>query len=609
MKIFIHVGPPKTGTSAIQKWCTEHTSWLLEHGCYYPEHELDDNGVSSGNLESLYNRTSNGSLIFSNAKLSKLIEQAKLVDADTILLSSEFFFKRIDELAELLPDAIFIAYIRFELGLIESSYNQSVKRHRHTEILKLPQSPLNNSLHFLSKYIDLVGQKRVKLRAYGHSAFTGGSIVSDLMDGIGIQLDESMLTLPSSRVNSGYTLEGLEFKRWFNAYPSDGLDSLLDAFLQQEAESGVLNFSIISGSAFVKLKKILLKQLMSFCDRFEVINDEALLASAAAQQQYKVKIQNIGHVTFSTLVSHFIQFNMQVLPLLEQFLVEYSQNELCPEDKLRVSEISKAVNAARSANRKVLAPTWLKSLVNNARNRLIGENAKNHEVISKWEMAPNFKLPNQVNTNAQLLWHQIPFSESQVFLKALQNIYGKKSVFIGGGEADELVAKSEVKHSTLITAKVVCGNFSDTDKLSVYFPNAMEICWIQDPLERLWQYFKSVLHNERPLELYQQLMTLAQKKRLVNEKYLFVAMLESPVFTKSNNVYSTYFDEESMKRLCFVGALHRWNEDISKLDSLLSEPVSRRALIETKNRVTLPSDLRKFDSLLSREYEVLSPYL
>ncbi len=57
INIIIHIGPPKTGTSAIQKWLKDHTDDLKQCGVYYPEHLEDSNGVSSGNLLSIFERT------------------------------------------------------------------------------------------------------------------------------------------------------------------------------------------------------------------------------------------------------------------------------------------------------------------------------------------------------------------------------------------------------------------------------------------------------------------------------------------------------------------------------------------------------------------------
>ena len=69
MKIIIHVGPSKTGTSAIQNWLSSHQKNLLELGIYYPPHRVDINGISSGNLLQVFDRDGDESI-----KLSELRE-------------------------------------------------------------------------------------------------------------------------------------------------------------------------------------------------------------------------------------------------------------------------------------------------------------------------------------------------------------------------------------------------------------------------------------------------------------------------------------------------------------------------------------------------------
>lgn len=54
MQFIFHIGPPKTGTSAIQYWCETHRDELLKHNIYYPAHDVDANGISPGNLQSIY---------------------------------------------------------------------------------------------------------------------------------------------------------------------------------------------------------------------------------------------------------------------------------------------------------------------------------------------------------------------------------------------------------------------------------------------------------------------------------------------------------------------------------------------------------------------------
>jgi hypothetical protein len=40
MKVFLHIGPHKTATTAIQDFATVHSDWLLKHGLFYPSFDL-----------------------------------------------------------------------------------------------------------------------------------------------------------------------------------------------------------------------------------------------------------------------------------------------------------------------------------------------------------------------------------------------------------------------------------------------------------------------------------------------------------------------------------------------------------------------------------------
>ncbi|MEI8640730.1 hypothetical protein P4S68_04950 [Pseudoalteromonas sp. Hal099] len=115
IKVVIHIGPPKTGTSAIQ-YCLQHDRpRLAEHGIYYPKHTTDINGISSGNLNSIYDVTSSGRLL-NKLKVDKLINLCEKQGMDTLLLSSEFFFENMDEIGNVFPSAVFVAYIRESIG-------------------------------------------------------------------------------------------------------------------------------------------------------------------------------------------------------------------------------------------------------------------------------------------------------------------------------------------------------------------------------------------------------------------------------------------------------------------------------------------------------------
>ncbi|MFT7261331.1 MAG: hypothetical protein ACI9MS_003205, partial [Glaciecola sp.] len=128
-EIYIHVGPPKTGTSAVQKWLSSNQAILQKQGVLYPSHSVDANGVSSGNVNCIYDIDDKKQIQLNKDRLDILIRDFQASQFSILLLSSEFFFRQMEELKRLIPDAKFIAYIRNPIETKESGYNQSVKRH------------------------------------------------------------------------------------------------------------------------------------------------------------------------------------------------------------------------------------------------------------------------------------------------------------------------------------------------------------------------------------------------------------------------------------------------------------------------------------------------
>lgn len=97
MRLVIHVGLPKAGSTAFQDWCNTSSSILSDYGVYYPGIE-SENGVflvsylSSPSLESLA-KVLNQLRIFASEAQSRGLE--------TLLLSSEQIFEFSDSLEKL----------------------------------------------------------------------------------------------------------------------------------------------------------------------------------------------------------------------------------------------------------------------------------------------------------------------------------------------------------------------------------------------------------------------------------------------------------------------------------------------------------------------------
>ncbi|OEE62300.1 hypothetical protein A1OK_21140 [Enterovibrio norvegicus FF-454] len=233
-KVVIHFGPGKTGSSALQAWCNSNTETLAQHGIYYPAHAVDANGVSSGNVDAIANRDAKGNRTLDEKKLNTLLAEFERSDAQTLLLSSEFFFPMLRNIYEQLPDAVYVGYIRDPLELHESDYNQRVKLHSyflpfHAPVASFPV------VDALARVMDDCKGIDLRLRPYGKGLFIGGSIIADLLSELlsGKEQLELETAQSTKLVNSSYDYATREFKRLLNYFPIEHLELNIHRLLQK----------------------------------------------------------------------------------------------------------------------------------------------------------------------------------------------------------------------------------------------------------------------------------------------------------------------------------------------------------------------------------------
>ncbi|WP_051275663.1 hypothetical protein [Aestuariibacter salexigens] len=229
-RIIFHVGPPKTGSSAIQNCLAENAKQLRTHGILYPLHNRDSNFVSSGNMDSVFSKNSEGEWTFNQLKWQELEARFRRSTCHTLLLSSEFFFSKMEEITEHISHAHFIAYIRDPLATRESEYNQGVKRHGQTAAFNHLAVVSPGRLETLIDSWHKFGGHRFSLRMYHDTLFEGGNLITDFLVTIGAgNLTEKV---KNKLINRSYSFEALEAKRFLNQYDIKGLNSELDLALQ-----------------------------------------------------------------------------------------------------------------------------------------------------------------------------------------------------------------------------------------------------------------------------------------------------------------------------------------------------------------------------------------
>jgi len=240
-QVYIHVGPPKTGTSAIQSWLNNSIKELKAHGIFYPSHKFDKNGISSGNFEEIVTITGEGNRYFDDEKASVTLSKFTQSSYKTLLLSSEHFFYYLLWFFSRLPKSKFIFYIRHPIASLESSFHQEVKRHGRTKNFTLPRDLGFYNLLVISHLSRAFGVE-VEYRYYGNETFEGGTLFTDFA-----RCFDSFIDPPKSskRLNTQYSAGALRLMRAANSVAEKALLQELDLFLQKESEK-VDNFSLLS---------------------------------------------------------------------------------------------------------------------------------------------------------------------------------------------------------------------------------------------------------------------------------------------------------------------------------------------------------------------------
>lgn len=262
-KLKIHIGPPKTGTSAIQSWLHENRAILQQGGVLYPEHNADNNGVSSGNYEYLISKDKNtNASYFDDEKAISLINKFLSSNAHTLLLSSEHFYYYLIWLFSRFPRADYIFYIRHPLAITESGFHQEVKRHNRVTPFSIPKGLGFESLLFISFLAQEFGCNIV-FRYFDKSLFEGGSLLSDFAASINADIPLPNKIKP---LNTQYRPGAVQLMMKCNLFASQKLKVNLDSFLQRESEE-IAAFSFVTQEAFEEVQRTLREQVELLLER------------------------------------------------------------------------------------------------------------------------------------------------------------------------------------------------------------------------------------------------------------------------------------------------------------------------------------------------------
>lgn len=235
MRIVLHIGAWKTGSSAIQHFMAASRNVLRAHGVAAPKDASDADGR---------NRVLRR-LCGTDADAGPLIEEIAELKASgvgTLVVSNEHYWplpaadiQRIGERLKPVAEEIeILIYIRPQEEMWRSLYAQQAKKFRVKSGAALwgnadflPPVFAERAVHYhktLGLFARVFGQEAVSVRLYDRARFTGGDVVTDFLSYLG--LDWTEFEREGRDINRSVGWKGVAFAVWLADHVHDPMQAL-----------------------------------------------------------------------------------------------------------------------------------------------------------------------------------------------------------------------------------------------------------------------------------------------------------------------------------------------------------------------------------------------
>lgn len=234
MKIIVHIGSEKTGTTSIQSFLNQNRGELLKQGVYFPTSIGDLNHVK---LVAYCERGDFGKRIYSLIGVhsqeekdqwsSKLLEEFKQEiqslpeHVHTVVISSELFHSNLSEPGEVqtlkeLLDAMFdeisiLVYLRRQIDTAISVYSTHLRAGGTNEKPIPERVNIKGNYYNYKTLLDLwkstFDPSTIDVRIFDKKKLVDGNVVSDFSEKIGVLQSLDKLVLPES-LNSSLSVLG-----------------------------------------------------------------------------------------------------------------------------------------------------------------------------------------------------------------------------------------------------------------------------------------------------------------------------------------------------------------------------------------------------------------
>lgn len=242
--LYLHIGLPKTASTAIQRFCESNKEKLNAQGYSYPAFDYKYDHVESRRnghflVGVCKDRQGKRELEKEEALRQKGLEmvEKEFQSYDSVILSDENIWhgtiKRKTKTWDIIKEhsekvgyqVRIILYLRRQDDLAVSWLNQQVKagwsRYNECNWQKFLENPQYIALDYathIQDIADVLGEDAICIRVFDRTQFVGGSIQADFVDAIGLSTEQQYV-IEQDRSNVALTCNEMEIKRIINGLP------------------------------------------------------------------------------------------------------------------------------------------------------------------------------------------------------------------------------------------------------------------------------------------------------------------------------------------------------------------------------------------------------
>jgi len=250
MKVLLHIGQSKTGTSAIQAYLTLNRARLAEQGILYPTVKVGGLPVDIGNHNAVADALmglSRFPYFPADRYFKEFFAEAERINAQLLILSAEHFFggepriwdvpsesayftlyrKKLDTLSRYLfdLDTTVLVYLRPQIDWLESAISQTIRISGLISRKQLYQNdeqffqmikPLLKYNFLLSAWSEILNPRQIIAIPYERNNLRNNSTIDDFLARAGLNGLDFPYGTVSLEVNSSLTREYVEVKKILN---------------------------------------------------------------------------------------------------------------------------------------------------------------------------------------------------------------------------------------------------------------------------------------------------------------------------------------------------------------------------------------------------------